>query len=404
MPTYLFEASSYNSWGRPFGIGRYAYYLGRELHRLRGELDADERFLATVRTSGEGAVTSDLWLDHHTDPVTEAYRVFNKRRTRELPRTLAGAGADLIHYVEGPQALTVPGMPSVVTCHDLIPLIMPHDYIGTVFSEMIRRWHDYLSYANARRIIAISQTTADLLVDFMNLPRERISVVLQGVDHERYHVRQTPGEREAIAQRYRLPKRYTMYVGATDWRKRVELLVENYHNVYRATGVPLALIGAAFDELDRRQKRIIDDAAPGSVLRIGQVRAEDLPALYRHAELHVLPSVYEGFGLTVLEAMASGCPVITTRGGALGEVAGDAARYVRPDSPSELEDALCDLLRNAAERDRLRARGLEQAKRFTWEKTARQTLDVYRRALGRHAPRQVEGGAQVLRLQGNGSR
>jgi glycosyltransferase involved in cell wall biosynthesis len=401
MATYLLDATSYS---RPFGVGRYAYSLALALHRLKGELDADEQVLAAVRLTGDGAVTSDLQLDDNTDPVVEPYASYHRRRAVHFARTARGTNADLVHFVEGPQVISGVGIPWVVTCHDLIPLLMAHHYIGGLYSEMRQRLRDYLTYAGARRIIAISQTTARLLVDFMGLQRERISVVLQGVDHERFHTRQTPGERDAIAKRYGLPKRYTMYVGAIDWRKRVEMLIENYDNVFRATGVPLALVGAEFDTPHSQIKHLMEKARSGSIVRVGRVRAADLPALYRHAELHVLPSVYEGFGLTVLEAMASGCPVVTTRGGALHEVAGNAARYIPPDSPSGLEDALAELLSNPVERDRLRARGLEQAKRFTWERTARQTLEVYRHALGRYGSRRTEGGAQMLKLQGSGSR
>jgi glycosyltransferase involved in cell wall biosynthesis len=384
MTTYLFDATTYNSAGRPFGIARYAYQLTLAFDRIKSELAPDERLVAAVRLRGVDAVTEDLRMDRHVDPVPLSYAAYRRGRRRDLGRTLECARPDLVHMVEGPQTLPHLRIPTVVTCQDLIPILYPDDYLSGPRTVFRRRLHDYWSYWNARRVIAISQTTAAALVTILQLPRERITVIPHGVDHEQFNPKSAPGERDAIRRVYGLPARYALYVGATDPRKRVDLLIARYQQVFRATGVPLALVGTAFPRAkDAATRRALAAAAPGSTLSIGEVPPGDLPALYRQAEVHVQPSAYEGFGLTVLEAMACGCPVIATTGGAVPEVVGDAAPLVSPNDGPALESAIVELLGNAAARDRLRARGIERAGHFSWDRTARETLALYRRASGR---------------------
>jgi glycosyltransferase involved in cell wall biosynthesis len=384
MTTYLLDATSYNSGGRPFGIGQYAYHLALAFNRIRGELAPDERLLAAVRLRGPGAVTDDLRIDRHADPMPPRRGVYNRGRRRYFRRTLQQAGADLVHFVEGTKVMSVMDLPVVVTCHDLIPLLDPEHYLTGPCERFTRRFQDYWSYHRARRVIADSQTTARVLVEHLSLPPARIDVVALGVDHDHFHPAALPGEHDDIRREHGLPSRYAVYVGATDWRKRVDLLIGAYQQVFRVTGVPLALVGADFSPVRHtRIKRALRAASSGSIVLVGEVRPAHMPCVYRQAELHVLPSVYEGFGLTVLEAMACGCPVVATTGGAVPEVAGDAALLVEPDDWPRLVQALIDLLRNAAARDRLRVRGLERASSFTWERTARETLALYRRATGR---------------------
>jgi glycosyltransferase involved in cell wall biosynthesis len=379
VPTFLLDCSVYNTPGRYQGIGSYAFYLARSLAALRGELRDGERLVAAV---GLDTISEDLLLERHAQPLPprqrwdRAYSHYFRRRWLDLAPTLARSGADVIHFVEGPQVLPTWRARTAVTCHDLIPLLLPREYLPRRHRYLLQLAKDHVRYKSADGVIAISRATRASLVERLGLSAARITTVLQGVDHQRYHPRAAPGEREA----HGLPPRYALYVGMADPRKRVDLLLRAYARVYRATGVPLVLVGRWCSDPPRSLRPLLA-ALPGEALRlVGAVDADALPAYYRQAELHVLPSVLEGFGLTVLEAMASGCPVITT--GAIAEVAGDAAALVAPDSAPELEAALVRLLDDEAERARLRARGLAHAASFTWERAARETLAVYRALAG----------------------
>lgn len=386
MPAYCLDLTCHNTLARHRGIGRYAASLGRALHAIRGELGPGERLLAA--TSSED-ISDDLRPERHERPLppTEAqgaaYGRYFRGRWWGLRRTLDRVAPDVVHLVEGPQMLLLRSSRVVVTCHDLIPLLMPRWYIPRRWrNEPPLRARNFLWYHLADRLIAISKATASDLHDLLDIAPERITVIPQGVDHERFHPRAEPGERDDLTRRLGLPPRYALYVGAADPRKRVDLLLRSYRRVYHETRVPLVVVGAWTLRPPGELRALLSDLPPGAVLLLGEVPGGELPPLYRGADLHVLPSVYEGFGLTVLEAMAAGCPVVTTRCGALAEASGEAALHVEPDRVPELEEALIGALRDGAMRDRLRQRGLAHASAFTWERTARATLDVYRQCAG----------------------
>jgi glycosyltransferase involved in cell wall biosynthesis len=392
MPSYCLDLSSYNTLARYRGIGNYEVGLAHGLERLRGELAPDERFLS-VFSPNEAPHEAPLRPEHHATPLpppaqqTAHYDRYFARRWLRLYPTLIRNAPNVVHFVEGPQAMISSSYGSVVTCHDLIPLRLPQWYIPRrLWNEPLRRAKDYLRYHLADRLIAVSHATALDLEQLLSIPRQRISVIHQGVDHDLFRPEAPAGERAEQVRRFSLPLRYCLYVGACDYRKQVDLLLRAYRQIFRATGVPLVLVGSWTEAPPPKLRSLLSQAPPGAIRLLGEVDPSDLPGLYRHAELHLLPSIYEGFGLTVLEAMASGCPVVTTRGGALGEAGGEAACYVAPQSASELEDATVSLLTDPVRRERLRDLGLAHARSFTWDRTARETLEVYRRCAGYRSP------------------
>lgn len=388
MPVYCLDLTAHNTLARQRGIGRYGYYLARALHDLRGELGPDEKLIAAVRCRGE-VFTSDLRPDAHEEPLPPVaeqgahYARYFWARRLFLRRALVARAPDVVHFLEGPQILPSDAYRSVVTCHDLIPLIFPSQYLPVPWrDEPIRRAREYLQYHRADRIISVSHATARDLLREIGVPEGRVTVIHHGIDHDTFHPRAREGEHDDLTRRLGVPRRYALYLGAHDRRKRVPLLLSAYASVFRETGVPLVLVGA-WGKLPEDLRPALRDMPDGAVRLLGAVDAADLPALYRSADLHVLPSVYEGFGLTVLEAMASGCPVVTTRGGSLPEVGGDAVAYVTEDSLSELEETLLAVLTDEPRRDAMRKKGIAQASTFTWERCARATLATYRRAAGR---------------------
>lgn len=225
-------------------------------------------------------------------------------------------------------------------------------------------------------MIAASESTKKDAVRLCGLDEAKIKVIYHGVSP-----RFRPAGPEAVSavrQRYGLPDRFVLSLGTIEPRKNLTSLLEVWHAL-SSGGVPPKLVIAGskgwlyapfFSKL--RELGLEDQ-----VLFTGYVPEEDLPAVYSAAELFVYPSLYEGFGFPVLEAMACGAPVITSNTSSLPEVAGQAALLVDPTSLEELSAAIGRVLENQELRNQLRARGLEQAARFSWERTARETLSVY---------------------------
>jgi glycosyltransferase involved in cell wall biosynthesis len=207
------------------------------------------------------------------------------------------------------------------------------------------------SARRAARILAISERTRDDLVELYGLPREKIVVTPLGVDHVF-----RPGE---------APDSYVLFVGSIEPRKNPLAAAL----AAREAGRKLVVAGPTKDE------RLAGELARAGAELRGYVTKEELARLYRGAACLVHPSRYEGFGLTVIEAMASGTPVVATPDAAVKEVAGDAAVFAEPDRLAEA------IGRATTERERLAAAGLERARRFTWEETARRTVAVYREVL-----------------------
>jgi len=273
--------------------------------------------------------------------------------------------------------------PLVVTVHDLSFLRYPHlfrplkrIYLGVTTRLAVRR---------ARRVIVDSQFTAHELSELWGVAPERIAVAYPGV--ERDLVAPPPAEIAAVRERHGLD-RYILYVGTLEPRKNLETLVEAYAALCRQgrySGA-LAIAGAVGWYAEGLARRIRTLGLASRVRLLGYVPDADLPGLYAGADCFVYPSLYEGFGLPPLEAMACGAPTIVSQAASLPEVVGEAGLQVPPLEVAALVDALSRLLEDAALRVRLSAAGRERARRFTWEATARRVAELYHEILeGNHA-------------------
>jgi glycosyltransferase involved in cell wall biosynthesis len=298
-----------------------------------------------------------------------------------LPLLARQTQLDLLHGAVN----VVPALaacPSVVTVHDLSFMRYPQAFPPVqraYLQSQVRR-----STRAARRVIAVSQATRQDVVELFDVAPERIDVVHNGVDA---CFSLAPTEQvEAFRRRQGLPQRYVLHLGTLEPRKNLVRLVQAFAQV-RANdpGQPPAKLvlaggkgwdyGAIFAEVDRL-------GLAQDVIFPGYVADEELAWWYRAAAVFAYPSLLEGFGLPVLEAMACGAPVVTSNLSSLPEVAGDAALLVDPTSVDALAAALLRLLADAGLATDLRARGQAQAARFPWSRTAQQTAAVYRRALG----------------------
>jgi glycosyltransferase involved in cell wall biosynthesis len=279
------------------------------------------------------------------------------------------------HGIQPLMLLPLHAVPTVLTVHDLIFRHLPQ------YHKPLNRWYLNLTMPlycrRATRIITISEASRRDLVEAYKLPPEKINVIYEAAD-----VRFRPQSAVAVAlalARYDLPSRYLLFVGTIEPRKNLTRLLVAFEKVY-AQGLTDALVivgkqGWLYDGFFAALER---SPARSAVIMPGYVADADLPIIYAGAQVLLLPSLYEGFGLPILEAMSCGTPVICSNTSSLPEVAGDAARLVDPKSANTIAEALEQVLTNPNLQGEMRERGLAQARRFSWERAAQETLALYR--------------------------
>lgn len=314
-----------------------------------------------TRVSFENHLTGDLWL--------LAY----------LPWQLARLGTDVYHGPAVFLPLVKLGYRSVVTIHDLVsflfPATVPRKY--ALYMRLMTR----LSVRSADRIIAVSGATKQDLVRVLGVADGKVVVIHEAVGPE-FAVASAPDAVERTVRRYGIRPPYCLFVGNLEPRKNLARLIEAFA-LLRARGpfagrAPQLVLAGTRGWLYSGIFRAVEaHGLADEIVFTGYVPPADLPHLYAGAACFIFPSLYEGFGLPVLEAMAAGTPVVAARVGAIPEVVGDAALLVDASRPAEIAEAVAAVLADGALRDRLVARGRARACAFTWEAVARQTLAVY---------------------------
>ena len=293
-------------------------------------------------------------------------------------------GVDLFHGLsnELPMGLERSGAVGVVTIHDLIFERYPGLYHP--LDRRIYRFKFRSAAERARLVVAISRQTGQDLHERYGIPWSRIRVVYQGC-HAAFRRPFPPEELAAVARRHGLEPGFVLQVGTIEERKNLLLTVKAVASI---PGVTLVAVGRPTAYARRVREAARRLRIESRVRILSGVGTEDLAALYRLAALAIYPSVFEGFGLPIVEALASGTPVVTTRGGVFPEAGGPGSVYVDPGDPEELRAALAALLADADRRAAMRAAGLVHAERFRDERIAADLLTVYAeaRALPATAP------------------
>lgn len=294
------------------------------------------------------------------------------------PRAAHAAGADVYHvpYFAPPLRSSVP---VVVTVHDLIPMRLPA-YRGS-FGVRLYTWLVARAARTAGVILTDSKASRRDALALLHVPAERVRTVHLAAG-ERYY---PPSIHEVrrIRAGYDLPDRFVLYLGGFDVRKRVPLLLRA---LARTLGRWSLVVAGRLPEHDTSftpdPRRVAQEAGVADRVRfIGFVPEADKPALYAAADLFVFPSIYEGFGLPPLEALACGTPVVTSAASSLPEIVGDAGRLVPPDDEEALAVTLTALMEDEPARRSLAAKARRQAERFNWHETAMATVAAYRVSL-----------------------
>lgn len=291
---------------------------------------------------------------------------------------------DVVHYPYfEPFFLTLPlkkSSPTVVTVHDLIPFVFPKRFPPGIRGK-IKWFLQRLSLKSASAIITDSQASKRDIAQYTNISDKMVHVVYLAANEEFKQIKDTL-LLDRIRVKYKLPQNFVLYVGDVTWNKNIPTLIKAMKKI----NLTLVLLGGALvhNDFDRAnpwnqdmikvQELVKNDKR---FIRLGFVSNDDLVAIYQLATVFVMPSFYEGFGLPVLEAMATGTPVVTTKGGSLPEVAGEGAFYVDPHKVDSIANGIGEVFFTEKLRKELVRKGFLQAKKFSWEKTAQETMEVY---------------------------
>lgn len=265
--------------------------------------------------------------------------------------------------------------PKVTTIHDLAIFKYPEVFAPKGGHDILKNQKRKLSWVakETKTIIAVSENTKRDIVEILKIPEERIKVVYEGTDRA-YNIQQTTKEIEGTKKKYNIRGKYLLAVGTLEPRKNIRRVIEAF-NILKPQfpDLSLVIVGKMGWGEDFEKCQMTNDKC--QIKFTGYVPKEDLACLYQRAQVFVYPSLYEGFGLPVLDAMTSGCPVVTSNVSSLPEVVGDAGVLV---DPNNVEDIAGGILKAMGNRELLIKEGKTQVLKFSWEKTARETLAVYK--------------------------
>ena len=269
---------------------------------------------------------------------------------------------------------------SVVTIHDMMFYYHPENYPKRqllYFKHLIP-----LSARKAKRIIAVSNNTKKDIVKILGIPEKKI-IVIQETYGEEFRRELNDNAKKKVKAQYKLPDNYILSVASLNPQKNIERLIKAYDILVRSYSSEhkLVLVGMWLKHGSRIIQLIKELQLKERIIFTGYIDNEDLPYFYSLADVFVFPSYFEGFGIPPLEAMACGCPVIASKATSIPEVVGNAAVLINPFSVEELSNAIHRVLIDKNMRDNLIAKGFERVKHFSWEKAARETLHVYKKAL-----------------------
>lgn len=262
----------------------------------------------------------------------------------------------------------------ILTIFDLSPILFPQFFtkLTNIYTKLFP-----VIIKNTDHVVTISENSKGDIVKIFKIPNEKISVTYLGIENK-FRLMKNKINLETIRKKYNLPKRFILFVGTIEPRKNLSSLLCAFSSIRKNNKeVKLVIVGKMGWLQNNILKMVNRLKIKNDVIFTGFVEDKYLPYFYNLTELFVYPSLYEGFGFPILEAMACGCPVITSKVSSLPEIAGDAAILINPKKEHELISAICNVIIDNNLRSELSIRGLMRAKKFNWENCARETLKVY---------------------------
>lgn len=352
-----------------FGIGTYI----RNLLKYLALLDQDTEYLPLCRPQDAPAIAA---LGPNFHPLPESSKPYSVAEQFSLPARLLTRRLDLFHE---PHYVLPPLVPcrAVVTIHDCIHLMFPQ-YLPNRMAYAYARGSLWAAAKRAEGIFTVSETSKADILRYCDVPADRIVVVYNAID-DRFAVAPADEAVRRARERYQLDGPFALYAGNIKPHKNIERLIDAFDLVRRSgfERLELLVIGDQISKYPRLRRAVDKHKLHKHVRFLGFVPDDTLAALYRLATVFVFPSLYEGFGLPPLEAMASGTPVVTSNRSSLPEVVGDAAVLVDPYSAPSIAEGIQRVLSDASLRRTLSERGLARARQFSWEASVRRILEVY---------------------------
>lgn len=367
---------------RDFGIGTYI----RNITRALSALDAENQYTLVAHPNDVGEFAG---LGPNFRIADFGASDNGVKHNFFFPGFLKSLNASLYHIPLNSVAWQMP-RPYVVTIHDMSSLLFPQrrDFRYSLHQQRYRR-----GVMRAARVITVSHATRRDLEAVLRVPDERLSTIYSAPDPAFATVRDDPAQQRQIMDRYSISYPYILYAGTVRVHKNVPRLVEAFavlrhklenHPTYH--NLRLVIIGDELSKNPAVRRAVAHSRIESAVRFLGFVPIETLRVFYCAAEAFAFPTLYEGFGLAPLEAMACGAPVVASDLPSLVEAVGQAAELVSPDNVFDIERGLREVLLNSERRDWLKEAGRLQAQRFHWESTAQQVLAIYREVAAKTSP------------------
>lgn len=360
--------------GEGYGVGRYAWELVRHIV----EEDEESQYVLYFRSADYAH--DSLW--QHDNVVVRVVSIphYSVAEQTKFPKLILQDRLDLVHFLHFNATIFYP-WPFVVTIPDLTHHIFPGRKKRRIIHRLGYRLVISAAAKRARKVITVSHASKEEIVKHLQIPEEKIAVIYEGVQ-ARFRPIQIDLQAQVKAK-YGIRKSYLIHVGVMRRYKNIPILARAF-DVLRSRGHDFALVLAG--EWDPYYPDIKEEVFAGKyrrdIMALGLVPDEDLPALLSGARLFVMPSLLEGFGLPPLEAMSCRVPVVASNILVLREILGDAAVFFDPYDPVDIADAMERVLKEDSLRQELVGKGLEQVKKYSWEKAAQETLNVYREVVG----------------------
>ncbi len=342
------------------GIGAYTKYLAEGYMRLGQEVFLYDDILDS----------SDNGLRKYINTIKRVIKDITM-----LSKWLKNHSIDLYHVPKNTGVPFFSPVPVVVTIHDVIPHVFPKQYFKNDFERLYYELSIKHSITKSKKIITVSEFSKKEIINAYGVDASKIAVVLNAYNSA-FKLIEDSSFLEAVRKKYNLKEKYILALGGSEYRKNIQRLIRVYIAHFSQT-YQLVVIGGKWRDVDLSRQF----ASEKNIYFLTNVPEEDLVAIYNMATVFVFPSFYEGFGIPVLEGMACGVPVVTSNVSSIPEVGGDAAVYFNPYDEDDMAAKIHNVLEDEFLQKKMVARGLEKIKEYSWDKCAKETLQVYEEVL-----------------------